>query len=156
MKAICWFENHVSKASFSCHHPAFSPDHRSNNLIHVSYLFGCVAKPPTPLENLCVCMTRFSTWNQFSYSCFMIFGMLFGFSGFVFCFFRCQHTLSISTSISTANKKSRKETYFYFYSYLLQSGYNNHLPSCDLEEYEEPRKDISRLIWSSVLCKLQE
>lgn len=65
--------------------------------------------------------TMSCTWNQFSYSCFMIFGVLFGFGFCVLLLFFCRLAWNIhwiySTLSYTENKKSKGNTFYTFSCY---------------------------------------
>lgn len=93
--------------------------------------------------------------TNFLIPCFMIFGVLFGFSGFVFCFYfflvSPETRIEYSTSSYTANKKSKGNT---FYTIFIFCCFNNHPEKREIKL--RARKDISRRMWSSVLCKLQK
>lgn len=164
-----------------CSHSFFSRSSATlYNLIHASYLvYNCVqlnhqhhslAYSLTGSGERTFMYTRVVHETNFLIHVFMILGVLFGFTGFVFCFifslgffFVSPGThIEYSTSSYTANKKSKVKKQFIQFLYYFFLVFRNTKIKYSSSSFqsretsrERTRQDISRRM-SSVWCKLQK
>ena len=139
-KTICWFllscfPPFLSFSLFSIFMPssrfvaiAIFSDHRHS----ISFMFSIYCSLQLNHQHHWkIIYTRAVHTTNFLFHVLMIFGVLFGFSGFVFCFFFIfsvspETHIEYSTSSYTANKKSKGGTFYTLFIFRLFCRYNNH------------------------------